>query len=77
MKLALAIAISTPGWVVMVLDVSRAHFHSAVARKLTIQLPAKDYEPGKVGLLPKCIYGTRDAANRWERYYVDALDHAD
>ena len=56
MKLALAIAVSTPGLVVMVLDGSRAHFHSAVARKLTIQLPAEDYEAGNVGLLHMCLY---------------------
>ena len=52
-KLALAIAVSTPGLVVMVLDVPCAHFHIAVARKLTIQLPAEEYEAGNVGLLHK------------------------
>ena len=33
------------------LDASRAHFHSALARELTIQLLAEDSEAGKVGLL--------------------------
>ena len=53
--------------------VSRAHFHPPALREVYIKLPDEDAEPGKVGILRKTMYGTRDAAAQWEKYYTDAL----
>jgi len=58
----------------MVLDVSRAHFHPPATRELYIQLPDEDWEEGKVGRLLKTIYGTRDAAASWEQFYVNVFE---
>ena len=59
-----------------VLDVSRAHFHPPAEREVYIDLPAEDAEPGMVGLLKKTIYGTRDAAAQWEKFYGDVFEAA-
>ena len=56
-----------------VLDVSRAHFHPPAEREVYIDLPAEDHEPGMVGKLLKTIYGTRDAAAQWEKFYTDVF----
>ena len=53
----------------LVLDISRAHFHPPAKREIYIDLPEEDAEEGKVGLLTKTMYGTRDAAAEWEEYY--------
>ena len=53
----------------LVLNISRAHFHPPAKRELYIDLPEEDAEDGKVGLLTKTMYGTRDAAAEWEEYY--------
>ena len=44
----------------LVLDVSRAHFHPPAVREVYITLPPEDFEPGMVGKLLRTIYGTRD-----------------
>ena len=46
-------------------DVRRAYFHAPSIRKVYIQLPEEDNQPGMVGLLQKSTYGTRDAAQNW------------
>ena len=48
------------------LDVKRAHFTAAATREVYVELPQELEEPGKVGLLRKSMYGTRDAAKNWE-----------
>ena len=53
----------------LVLDISRAHFHPPAKREIYVDLPEEDAEDGKVGLLTKTMYGTRDAAAEWEEYY--------
>jgi len=50
----------------LVLDVSRAHFHAPAVRELYITLPAEDSTPGMVGRLLRTMYGTRDAAAQWD-----------
>ena len=49
------------------IDVRRAHFHSAARRKVFVELPAEaDDGKGKVGRLPRSVYGCRDAGVNWE-----------
>ena len=59
----------------LVLDVSRAHFHPYAARELYVELPEEDKVPGEdmVGVLLRCLYGTRDAANLWQEYSIDVF----
>ena len=55
------------------LDASRAHFHSPALRKIFINLPAEDSEPGMCGRLNKMLYGTRDASVAWEMFFTKIL----
>ena len=55
---------------IMHIDVSRAYFHAKAQRLVLIRLPVEDRmgaDAGKVGLMKKSMYGTRDAASNWER----------
>ena len=52
----------------LVLDVSRAHFHPPAVRELYITLPDEDATPGMVGQLLRTLYGTRDAAHEWDDF---------
>ena len=61
--------------VLIVLDVSRAHFHPPAEREVYIDLPREDSVPGMIGRLKRTIYGTRDAASAWERFYTEAFKH--
>ena len=52
------------------IDASRAYFHAKAQRPVLIRLPAEDRmgtDAGKIGLMKKSMYGTRDAASNWER----------
>ena len=54
---------------IMHIDVSRAYFHAEAQRLVLVRLPREDRvgaDDGKIGLLKKSIYGTRDAASNWE-----------
>ena len=55
------------------IDISKAYLYAAVRRDVYIQLPEEDYEPGMCGKLKFSLYGTRDAAQNWEREYTDCL----
>ena len=57
----------------MVQDVKKAYFFAPATRRVFIELPPEDYEPGKVGLLKKSLYGTRDAALNWTTAYTSVL----
>ena len=51
---------------IMHIDVSRAYFHANAQRPVLIRLPLEDRtgtDAGKVGLMKKSMYGTRDAAS--------------
>ena len=49
------------------IDVKKAHFWSPARRRLLAELPSgMGYPPGKVGLLWKSLWGTRDAPANWE-----------
>ena len=55
---------------IMHIDVSRAYFHAKAQRPVLIRLPVEDRvgtDAGKVGLMKRSMYGTRDAASSWER----------
>ena len=50
--------------------VSRAYLHAKAQRPVLIRLPLEDRmgtDAGKVGLMKKSMYATRDAASNWER----------
>ena len=52
---------------IMHIDVSRAYFHAKAQRLVLIQLPVEDRmgtDAGKIGLMKKSMYGTRDAASK-------------
>ena len=55
------------------IDIRRAYFHAKARRRVYVQLPPEDAEPGMCGLLLKSMYGTRDAAQNWEDCYVEAM----
>ena len=58
--------------VVMVNDVSRAFFHAEATRGVFVQLPEEDQKPGEeklCGRLNFSMYGTRDAAMKWQEEY--------
>ena len=62
--------------VVLIVDVRRAYFYARATRRVFIQLPEEDWEPGdegRCGLLLQSLYGTRDAALNWERELEDFL----
>ena len=48
------------------IDIRRAYFHSKARRQAFAHLPQEDYEEGVRGELTKAMYGTRDAAQKWE-----------
>lgn len=54
----------------LILDVSRAHFHAVSKRKVFIKLPPVDEEEGMVGRLDKTMYRTRDAANLFGEFSI-------
>ena len=60
----------------MLLDVTRAHFHPPIQRKLFVELPLEDREEGAdfVGELERTMYGTRDASASWERFYTEVFE---
>ena len=60
---------------IMHIDVSRAYFHAKAQRPVLIRLPVEDRmgaDAGKVGLMKKSMYGTRDAASNWERDWQES-----
>ena len=58
------------------IDVSRAYFHALVRRLVYIDLPEEDAQEGMCGRLVKSMYGTRDAAQNWERAYSNFMEEA-
>ena len=57
------------GKVLALVDVRRAYFNAPARRKVFVELPAEDYQPGDehmCALLRYSLYGTRDAAQNWE-----------
>ena len=64
------------GKVVGLVDVRRAYFHAPSRRRVLVELPPEDYQPGDehmCGLLQCSLYGTRDAAQNWKEKFASAL----
>ena len=57
----------------MVQDVKKAYVFAPAVRKVYVELPPEEHEAGKVGLLLKSLYGTRDAALNWTTAYTTVL----
>ena len=51
----------------------RAYFHAKAVRDVYADLPEQDAAEGMCGKLVYAIYGTRDAAQNWEREYESAF----
>ena len=57
-------------------DVRRAYFYAPARRRVMVELPLEDYQPGDehmCGLLRYSLYGTRDAAQHWEEELATTL----
>ena len=71
LKAIISIAAShSPEFSLMHVDVSLVYFHAKAQTPVLVKLPAGDCsgeDKGKIGLLKKSMYGTRDAASNWER----------
>ena len=70
-KMVISMAASTGNadTVLLIVDVRRAYFYARAQRRLFVELPPEDYQPGDestCGLLKASLYGTRDAAANWE-----------
>ena len=54
-------------------DIKRAYFYAKAVRPVFIEIPIEDRKPGdegKVGRLNLSLYGTRDAAQNWQKEYT-------
>ena len=60
----------------MVLDVSRAHFHPFIKRELYVEIPEEDDSagPDEVGLLLRTMYGTREASSEFEQFFTTIVE---
>ena len=59
------------GHKLFVADISRAFFYAPATREVYVALPPEDVEEGEeelCGLLRYSLYGTRDAAQNWQRH---------
>jgi hypothetical protein len=75
LKLILSFAAECESLQISLVDISRAYFNAWIGREVFVELPPQaGYDKGKVGLLRKCMYGTRDAAQGWEGTYREALE---
>ena len=62
--------------VLMFLDITRAHPHCPMRRKVWIALPAEDpraQEPGVCGFLERSLYGLRDAGQSFELFVTETM----
>ncbi|CAK0839184.1 unnamed protein product [Prorocentrum cordatum] len=63
--------------VIMFLDMTRAHPHCEMKRKLWVKLPSEDprsADPNARGLLVRCLYGCRDAGQNFELLVRETLE---
>ena len=57
------------------IDVRRAYFHADAVRDVNVELPEEEGEVKEVcGKLLKSMYGTRDAAQNWEKAYAEFME---
>ena len=55
------------------IDIRRAYLHASARRSVYIKLPDEDNQPGYCVKLHMSMYGTQDAAQNWEEFYVSKL----
>ena len=62
----------------LVIDVSRAHFHPYASREVYIEVPPEDPEASgdQVGMLLRTMYGTRDAAAHFDEFCTGLIVQA-
>ena len=65
--------------IVMTNDVSRAFFEATTTRKVCIEIPEEDLKDEEerrtyVARLDKCLYGTRDAAARFQEVVAQTME---
>ena len=58
----------------MFLDAKKAHLHAPAVRNVFVELPPERARPGYCCRLKRCLYGTRDAPQQWERFAARALE---
>ena len=66
------------GKVVALVDVRRAFFYAQARRRVFVELPPEDYQPGDehmCGLLRYSLYGTRDASQYGEEELATTLSN--
>ena len=56
------------------LDATKAHLHAPAVRDVCVELPPERAQAGYCCRLKRCLYGTRDAPQQWERYAAAALE---
>ena len=59
---------------ILLIDVRKAHLHAEAVRDVFVDLPPEVAVKGKCAHLRRCLYGTRDAASRWEALYTKKLE---
>jgi hypothetical protein len=73
LRMLLSVAASTHGSKIMVMDARKAHLHAKVDRLIYVNLPPEVRKPGMCARLRRCLYGTRDAPARWEKFLAAEL----
>ena len=64
--------------VIAFFEISRAHFHSPVRRKVAIRMQGDSSCPSGIAMLNRAMYGTKDAAQCFDLYCertMEKLDH--
>ena len=57
----------------LVIDAKKAHLHAFIEREVFVNLPPEASKPGMCARLRRCLYGTRDASQRWEAFLASEL----
>ena len=58
-------------------DISRAHFHSPVRRKVVIKMHGDPSCQQGIAMLNRAMYGTKDAAQRFDSYCQRTMEKLD
>lgn len=61
---------------IMTSDIKRAYFFAKATKPIYIEIPVEDREEGDEGMVGKLnlsLYGTRDAAQNWQKEFTDYL----
>ena len=58
-------------------DISRAHFHSPVRRRVAIRMQGDPSCPSGIAILNRAMYGTKDAVQCFDRYCERTMEKLD